>query len=137
MKKILLGTAALLLIGFASTSLVSCFGKKNGDKWESQSAKIAADDIDLDKLPKENFKLLPPPQVPPPIARRAPARVAIEVEVRETIMKLSDGVDYTFWTFGGTVPGPMLRVRVGDYVTCLPKTDPYDIFNWVPKRRQI
>jgi nitrite reductase (NO-forming) len=25
-------------------------------------------------------------------------------------------VEYTFWTFGGTVPGPMLRVREGDTV---------------------
>src|SRR5206468_7947920 len=27
-----------------------------------------------------------------------------------------DGVRYTFWTFNGTVPGPLVRVRVGDMV---------------------
>lgn len=27
-----------------------------------------------------------------------------------------DGSTYTFWTFNGTVPGPMIRVRVGDTV---------------------
>jgi Multicopper oxidase len=29
---------------------------------------------------------------------------------------LASGVEYTFWTFGGTVPGPFLRVREGDTV---------------------
>lgn len=99
-----------------SSALVSCFDKKSGGKWESTSAKIAADNIDLEKLPKETFALLPPPQVPPAITRTSPARVAIEVEVREVVKRLSDGVDYTFWTFGGTVPGPMLRIREGDYI---------------------
>ena len=31
-------------------------------------------------------------------------------------MRLADGVDYTFWTFGGTVPGKFIRVREGDLV---------------------
>lgn len=116
MKKLLIILAAVSTVVFATFALVSCFDRSTGGRWEATSAKIAADNTDLDKLPKESFKLLPPPQVPPPITRKSPARVAIEVEVRETVMKLSDGVDYTFWTFGGTVPGPMLRVRVGDYV---------------------
>jgi nitrite reductase (NO-forming) len=32
-------------------------------------------------------------------------------------MEIADGVTYEFWTFGGSVPGPMIRVREGDYVT--------------------
>ena len=31
-------------------------------------------------------------------------------------MQLSDGVEYKFWTFGGQVPGQMIRVREGDIV---------------------
>lgn len=96
--------------------LASCFDRGSGGKWEATSAKIAADTVDLDKLPKETHHLVPPPQVPPPIERKGPARVAIEVEVREVVKTLSDGVEYTYWTFGGTVPGPMLRIREGDYV---------------------
>jgi nitrite reductase (NO-forming) len=96
--------------------LVSCFKDSDDKKWSASSANLAIDKQDLDKLPKETFKLLPPPQVPPPITRTSPARIAIEVEVLEVVKRLSDGVDYTFWTFGGTVPGPMLRVREGDYV---------------------
>jgi nitrite reductase (NO-forming) len=32
------------------------------------------------------------------------------------VKDLADGVQYTFWTFGGSVPGPMIRVRRGDLV---------------------
>ncbi|MBI2911142.1 MAG: nitrite reductase, copper-containing, partial [Chloroflexi bacterium] len=30
--------------------------------------------------------------------------------------QLADGVTYTYWTYGGTVPGPMIRVLQGDTV---------------------
>jgi nitrite reductase (NO-forming) len=64
----------------------------------------------------EQAVLLPPPGVPPAIARRAPARVVIRMEIKEYTARLADGVEYTFWGFGGSVPGPMLRVREGDLV---------------------
>ena len=46
----------------------------------------------------------------------APAKVIVELEVVEKEMPISDGVTYTFWTFGGTVPGSFIRVRQGDTV---------------------
>jgi nitrite reductase (NO-forming) len=54
--------------------------------------------------------------VPPPITRRTPARVVVNMEVKEYTARLADGVEYTFWGFGGTVPGPFIRVREGDEV---------------------
>jgi nitrite reductase (NO-forming) len=54
--------------------------------------------------------------LPGPIARRAPETVELHVTTRELKGKLADGTTYTYWTFGGTVPGPMLRVREGDSV---------------------
>jgi nitrite reductase (NO-forming) len=39
-------------------------------------------------------------------------------------MRLADGVDYTFWTFGGTVPGSFIRVREGDLVEFKLKNSP-------------
>jgi nitrite reductase (NO-forming) len=56
------------------------------------------------------------PNVPPPITRRDPAKVVVHLEIRELTMPISDGVDYTFWTFGGQVPGKFIRVRQGDTV---------------------
>lgn len=105
-----------IVIPLISTILLSCFEKNSHQKEEYKSASIVSDNVDLEKLPKVTQTLVPPPQVPPAITRKAPARVSVELEVREEVKRLSDGVDYTFWTFGGTVPGPMLRIREGDYV---------------------
>ena len=41
------------------------------------------------------------PIVPPPMTRRQPAKVVVELEVSEVNLPMADGVDYTFWTFGG------------------------------------
>ena len=60
--------------------------------------------------------LTSPPNVPPPIKRNYPAKVIVELEVIEKEMPISEGVSYTFWTFGGTVPGSFIRVRQGDTV---------------------
>jgi nitrite reductase (NO-forming) len=60
--------------------------------------------------------LTSPPNVPPATGRKAPAKVIVELEVREVEMDISEGVKYTFWTFGGTVPGSFIRVRQGDTV---------------------
>ncbi len=56
------------------------------------------------------------PQVPPPITYTAPARVVVHFEAREFTAQLTDDQSYKFWGFNGTVPGPMIRVRVGDTV---------------------
>ena len=37
-------------------------------------------------------------------------------EVREVVKRMADGVDYLFWTFGGSVPGSFIRIREGDLV---------------------
>ena len=60
--------------------------------------------------------LTSPPHVPPPTNRNYPAKVIVELEVTEVDMEIAEGVTYTFWTFGGTVPGSFIRVRQGDTV---------------------
>ncbi len=57
-----------------------------------------------------------PPDVPPPLTRDYPTKVKVRLEVIEKVMPIADGVDYTFWTFGGTVPGKFIRIREGDLV---------------------
>jgi len=68
--------------------------------------------------------LTSPPQVPPPVNRDHPAKVIVELEVVEKEMPISEGVTYTFWTFGGTVPGSFIRVRQGDTVEFHLKNSP-------------
>lgn len=59
---------------------------------------------------------LPNPAVAPPVGNREPQLVKQEIEIKEVVGYVEDGVAYEFWTFGGTIPGPMIRVRVGDTV---------------------
>ena len=40
----------------------------------------------------------------------------MRLEVTEVEMPIADGVRYTFWTFGGKVPGKFIRIREGDLV---------------------
>ncbi|MEO6001939.1 MAG: copper-containing nitrite reductase [Opitutus sp.] len=67
-------------------------------------------------LPVETAVLTHAPLVPPMITRTQPAKVIVNLEVSEVTKRLADGVDYTFWTFGGEVPGMFIRVREGDVV---------------------
>ncbi|MFO0729135.1 MAG: copper-containing nitrite reductase [Myxococcota bacterium] len=68
--------------------------------------------------------LTSPPQVPPPTNRTAPAKVIVELTVIEKELEISEGVTYTFWTYGGTVPGSFIRVRQGDTVEFHLRNDP-------------
>jgi nitrite reductase (NO-forming) len=64
----------------------------------------------------EDAVLVDAPHVPPPITRTHATKVLVRLDVREVVKRLADGVDYTFWTFGGSVPGKFIRVREGDEV---------------------
>jgi nitrite reductase (NO-forming) len=68
------------------------------------------------KLLPEGVTRLPQPSVAPPVNRTQPALVKVDLETSEVTALLADGVAYRYWTFNGTVPGPMIRVRQGDTV---------------------
>ncbi|MFO1446952.1 MAG: copper-containing nitrite reductase [Opitutaceae bacterium] len=67
-------------------------------------------------LPVIQAVLTSPPHVPPAITRTTSARVVVNLEVLEVVARLADGVEYTFWTYGGSVPGSFIRIREGDVV---------------------
>ena len=67
-------------------------------------------------LPVEQAVMTSPPLVPPPITRDHPAKVVVKMETVEKVMTMTDGVEYMYWTFGGSVPGQFIRVREGDVV---------------------
>src|SRR5437867_3183673 len=53
-------------------------------------------------------------------ARLSPASSApvkeFRIPIRDATVEIAKGVTYKSWTFGGTVPGPVVRVREGDLV---------------------
>lgn len=68
------------------------------------------------ELPVIDAVLTHAPNVPLPIDRDYPAKVMVKMETVEKVIRLADGVDYKFWTFGGQVPGQFIRIREGDEV---------------------
>ena len=95
-------SAAVLATGTGARA-ASKGGSQQGDFGPPQGAPIHA-------------VLTSPPNVPPAVNRNYPAKVIVELEVREVEREISEGVRYTFWTFGGTVPGSFIRIRQGDTV---------------------
>ncbi len=77
---------------------------------------VASTALAVDDLPVIESQLTTAPLVPPSITRTAPAKVVVNLDTVELQGSLADGVDYTFWTFGGTVPGSFIRVREGDEI---------------------
>lgn len=65
---------------------------------------------------EEKAVLTHAPQVPAAITRKTPTKLVVELEVKEYTARLADDVEYTFWGFGGSVPGPFIRARKGDLV---------------------
>lgn len=61
-------------------------------------------------------ELTTPPIVPKPVGNRAAMKLKVNMEIKEQEGTMADGVKYTYWTFGGSVPGSFIRTRVGDEV---------------------
>lgn len=62
--------------------------------------------------------------VPPATGRTEPTEVHIDLTAKEVLSEIAPGVVVNYWTFDGTVPGPMLRVRKGDTVVLTLHNDP-------------
>lgn len=59
-----------------------------------------------------------PADVPPPIGPREPQTIRVDLETMEVEAHLDANSTFRFWTFNGRVPGPFIRVRVGDTAEC-------------------
>lgn len=57
-----------------------------------------------------------PKAVGTPVGARGPKTLKVNLETTEVVGKLTDGSTYKYWTFNNKVPGPFIRVRVGDTV---------------------
>jgi nitrite reductase (NO-forming) len=57
-----------------------------------------------------------PNDVGVPVDRSATSTVHVNITAKEVISELAPGVYQNYWTYDGTVPGPLLRARVGDTI---------------------
>ncbi len=80
------------------------------------SSNVFADNKEKIAMPKirEKAVLTFAPNVPAPIQRKVPAVVEIHLNSSVKKVQIKPGVTYQYWTFNDDVPGPFIRVRVGD-----------------------
>ena len=102
-------TVATVLLGLTAGHLLAA---ENETSAQSNGVKV----VDPGVTGVETAVLAQAPNVPPPITRKHAAKVIVNLEVREVMKRLADGVEYVFWTFGGDVPGSFIRIREGDQV---------------------
>ncbi len=110
----ILSAVAVAGLALAAALLTTTFVRANEGPTDVQGPVILPPEIV--NLPVEQAILTSPPHVPPPIHRTYAARVVVNLEIREVVARLADGVEYTFWTYGGSVPGSFIRIREGDVV---------------------
>src|SRR5687767_14413857 len=107
-KPLLLAVVTALSAGYLSNARAA--------EAEVRSPGPGAKPVDPEIQGEEIAVLTQAPFVPPPIKRSHATKVVVKLEVQEVVKKLSDGVEYLFWTFGGEVPGSFIRIREGDLV---------------------
>src|SRR5690606_38651323 len=115
-----LALACLLALG--TVGMVGC-DKSTPDEASATTAETTqaakdskAPNTKNGELPVIDAIITHAPDVPPPIDRDYAAKVIVKMETVEKTMRLADGVEYNFWTFGGQVPGQFIRVRQGDEI---------------------
>jgi len=77
----------------------------------------AAKSTDVDRVAAD------PTDIPDPIDRDESKTVEVEMVTREVTAAVEEGVTFTYMTFDGQVPGPMVRARLGDTIDLTIRND--------------
>ena len=109
-------SSTILATAFGFAAISSLFSAEAPPAATAPLPGPTAKGTDPEVVGEEKAVLTVAPNVPPPITRKHATKVVVNLEVREVVKRMSDGVDYLFWTFGGEVPGLFIRVREGDHV---------------------
>ena len=99
--------SAIVLVFFLVFGFFSCSKKEDKDAKYYENIKVEG---------QKEAELTAPPLVPKPIGDRPAMKLVVNMEIKEQEGEMVDGVKYTYWTFGGSVPGSFIRTRVGDEV---------------------
>jgi nitrite reductase (NO-forming) len=91
------------------------------DEPAGAQAAAAVDEAEGAGAAQIDFAAAPPPEFQPYDPTLAPAPGGTEHEITlhatETVVEVAPGVEQEVWTFNNTVPGPVLRGKVGDLFT--------------------
>jgi nitrite reductase (NO-forming) len=116
-RRPLLATAAILTLGATAWLAAPLAANAHeGHNHGQQVAAVTAPGVQSDASPALADVVRDPTDLPAPIGARGPRRVKVDLDTVEVTGELADGATYHYWTFNKKVPGPFIRVRVGDTV---------------------
>jgi nitrite reductase (NO-forming) len=108
---------ALQALGIGGVSAVAgCAGAPRADDEESEPAATDSSTVTAAAETADSVAA-DPTDVPAPIDRDSPKHHDIELTAREVVAEIEPGKTFTFLTYDGQIPGPMIRVRQGDTVS--------------------
>jgi len=106
-RRVLQGAGAL-----SGLALAGCTGDEPNveEPTEEPAPQQTEPALDTDRVAAD------PTDIPEPIDRDEPAEVDVTLRPKEVTAEVEDGVTFTYMTYNGQVPGPMIRVRQGDTI---------------------
>lgn len=102
--------SALVLAGCTASDGAEEAPTQSTEPAEQEEGLDPAKSIDTDRIAAD------PTDLPPPVDWDEPRYHEIEMVTTEETAEIEPGVTFDYMTFGGQVPGPMVRVRRGDTV---------------------
>jgi len=73
--------------------------------------------FNFDKFKRVDDIARDPANIPGPLNRNHSEHITLDLVAEEVLAELADGTTFNYWVFNDQVPGPMIRVRVGDTIT--------------------
>src|SRR6266704_4288768 len=107
----------VLLCLAALAALLACRERPTQQAQQTASAPPAPAPADISHGEAPVGSSTEPPPVDPAAPPRSVGRLhTVLIEIRHAKITIAPGVTYDAWTFGGQVPGPVIRVTTGDTV---------------------
>ena len=105
----------LLILGFANLAHAQTEEYElDGMTFGMPEAEVYTEDYDGPPVVGEYVTMLPNLK---PLDYEGNKHHEVRIDIIAQEIEVADGVRYRAWTFGGTVPGPVLHVREGDKIT--------------------
>lgn len=105
----------LLLTGVTSLSYAQTDEyEMDGKTFGMAEAEVFTEDYDGPPVVGDHLSMLPNLE---PLDYEGNKTHDVRIDILAQEIEVADGVKYKAWTFGGTVPGPVLHVREGDRIT--------------------
>lgn len=124
----LLGTFLVLYVPFGMPNMISypfnlkTYGPSTGPWLPLQN--VLTFFRKIDSFERRTNIARDPSDVPTLAQADEDGLVRVRLTTKEVLSEIAPGVTMNYWTFDGTVPGPMLRVREGDRVELTLANDP-------------